>query len=70
MAFKPMSPKGAAVLGAMVTLSPGSSVIDIDMEEQEMLIHLLDLRRAESGIESIRRDFEPHIQMLFPEKRS
>jgi len=68
MEFKPMSRKGAAVLGAMVTLSPGSSVIDIDMEQRELLIHLLDLRHAESGIAGIRRDFEPDIQVLFPEE--
>ena len=64
--FAPMSETGAAVLGAMVTLTPGSSVIDIDLEQREMLLHLLDVTTAESSFIAIRRDFERDIVLLFP----
>lgn len=64
--FAPMSETGAAVLGAMVTLTPGSSVIDIDMARREMLLHLLDTRQAEATVAAIRRDFERDVAALFP----
>jgi multicomponent K+:H+ antiporter subunit E/multicomponent Na+:H+ antiporter subunit E len=66
MRFAPMSETGAAVLGAMVTLTPGSSVIDIDPARREMLLHLLDLSAADATAASIRRDFERDICALFP----
>jgi multicomponent K+:H+ antiporter subunit E/multicomponent Na+:H+ antiporter subunit E len=65
--FAPMSITGAAVLGALVTLTPGSSAIDIDTERREILLHLLDTRLANESIEAIRRDFEHDISLLFPE---
>lgn len=68
--FAPMSETGAAVFGAMVTLTPGSSVIDIDMHHREMLLHLLDTSNAEAAVATIRRDFERDIAALFPEVRS
>jgi multisubunit Na+/H+ antiporter MnhE subunit len=64
--YTPMSETGAAVLGAMVTLTPGSSVIDIDPVRCELLMHLLDVRTAESAAAAIRRDFERDIAALFP----
>ena len=64
--FAAMSDTGAAVLGAMVTLTPGSSVIDIDMPRREMLLHLLDTREAEAVAVAIRRDFEQDVAALFP----
>lgn len=69
MPYAPMSETGAAVLGAMVTLTPGSSVIDIDVERREMLLHLLDVTAAEAMVAAIRRDFERDIRVLFPEVR-
>jgi multicomponent K+:H+ antiporter subunit E/multicomponent Na+:H+ antiporter subunit E len=68
--FVPMSMTGAAVLGAMVTLTPGSSAIDIDMERREILLHLLDTRLTKASVEAIRRDFEHDISLLFPESPS
>jgi multisubunit Na+/H+ antiporter MnhE subunit len=68
--FAPMSETGAAVFGAMVTLTPGSSVIDIDMHQREMLLHLLDTSNAEAAVAAIRRDFERDITALFPEVRT
>lgn len=70
MPFSPMSPTGAAVLGALVTLTPGSSAIDIDLDRREILLHILDLRDKETVLEGIRRDFEKDICTLFPELMS
>lgn len=69
MPLAPMSATGAAVFGALVTLTPGSTVIDIDLQRREILLHLLDTRTAEATLASIRRDFEKDLCLLFPEKR-
>lgn len=67
--FAPMSATGAAVLGAMITLTPGTTTIDIDLERRRMLLHLLDTRGLASTAAAIRRDFERDIALLFPEEK-
>ena len=69
MPFAAMHPTGAAVLGALVTLTPGSSTIDIDLERREILLHVLDLALTEENIAAIRRDFEADLCLLFPAER-
>lgn len=66
--FAPMSATGAAVLGALVTLTPGSSAIDVDPQRREILMHLLDIRTAEATLAAIRHDFEQDVCALFPER--
>ena len=68
MQYGPISSTGAAVLGAMVTLTPGSTVIDIDQQRREMLLHLLDIGSREATFASIRKDFEQDLRLLFPEE--
>jgi multisubunit Na+/H+ antiporter MnhE subunit len=62
----PMSEAGAAVLATLVTLTPGSSVIEIDPERREMILHLLDLDDVDGTVAGIRRHFEPDVALLFP----
>jgi multisubunit Na+/H+ antiporter MnhE subunit len=62
----PMSETGAAVLAALVSLTPGSSAIDIAPERSEILLHLLDLDSADGTVAGIRRDFERDVAALFP----
>lgn len=66
MEYAPMSEAGVIVLGAIVSLTPGSSVIDINLPERVMLIHLLDGRDPRAAIAAIRRDFEHDIAELYP----
>jgi multisubunit Na+/H+ antiporter MnhE subunit len=68
MQYDPMNSTGAALLGAIVTLTPGTTVIDIDQQRHVMLLHLLDVRTKEAAIASIRKDFEQDICLLFPEE--
>lgn len=66
MEFAPMSDTGAMLLGALISFTPGSSVIDVDLPERVMLIHLLDGRDPRASIASIRCNFEYYIAELFP----
>jgi multisubunit Na+/H+ antiporter MnhE subunit len=63
--FAPMSENGAALLGSMVSLTPGTTTIDIDMERRELLLHVLDGSDTDAVVEGIRRDFEPGLRVLF-----
>ena len=67
IAFAPMNATGATLLGCMITLTPGTTVIDIDMDAREMVVHMLDVRDAESLVESIRREFQPGLLAWFGE---
>lgn len=63
--FAPMSESGAALLGCMVSLTPGTTTLEIDMHRHEMLLHVLDATSIESTLEVIRRDFEPGLVAIF-----
>ncbi len=63
--FAPMSEQGAALLGAMVSLTPGTTTVDIDMEHRTLLLHVLDASDPDAVVDAIRRDFEPGLRALF-----
>lgn len=62
--FAPMSEAGAALLAGLVTLTPGTTVVDIDMDARNLLLHVLDGRDETAAVEGIRRHFERHVQVL------
>lgn len=63
--FAPLSAQGAALLGCMISLTPGTTVVDVDMAQREMVLHMLDTRHATAAVEAIRRRFEPPLQAWF-----
>lgn len=63
--FAPMTEQGAALLGSMVSLTPGTTTIDIDMERYELLLHVLDASAIDDLVAGIRQDFEPGMRRLF-----
>jgi multisubunit Na+/H+ antiporter MnhE subunit len=67
--FAPMNEQGAALLGCMVSLTPGTTTIDIDMDRHELLLHVLDASDAEGMVRGIRREFEPGLVALFGGRR-
>jgi multisubunit Na+/H+ antiporter MnhE subunit len=63
--FAPMTAQGAALLGSMVSLTPGTTTIDIDMDKRELLLHVLDGSDMDALVEGIRQEFEPGLRALF-----
>jgi multisubunit Na+/H+ antiporter MnhE subunit len=63
--FAPMPPLAASILAALVSVTPGSSVVDLDVEHHEMLLHLLEPASAERIVREIRRDYEVPLAALF-----
>jgi multisubunit Na+/H+ antiporter MnhE subunit len=66
--YASMSDRGAAILAAMITLTPGTTAIDIDPATRIMTLHLLDARGGDAAIADIRRSFEPPLVRLFGER--
>lgn len=63
--FAPLSETGVAVLGSMVSLTPGTTTLDIDLAQRELLLHVLDANDIDAVVTVIRRDFEPGLRVLF-----
>ena len=61
---------GAAILGGMITLTPGSTLIDIDSARKELLVHMLDGSDPAGAVAGIRARFERHLEVLFPRRES
>jgi multisubunit Na+/H+ antiporter MnhE subunit len=68
MKFTGLDETGAALLGCMMTLTPGTTTIDIDMDRGEMLVHLLDGRDPAAALASVHDDFERPLRALFPSR--
>ncbi len=66
--FAPMNATGAAILGCMVTLTPGTTTLDIDMDLHELLLHVLDETALQEMVDGIRTDFEPGLVAVFGER--
>lgn len=65
MSYGDLPESAANFLGALVTLTPGTTTIDIDVERREFLLHVLDMTRVETTLASIRRDFIAPVRTLF-----
>jgi multisubunit Na+/H+ antiporter MnhE subunit len=70
MPYAGLSPTGAALLACLVTLTPGTSAVDLDVERRCLLLHLLDGRDPKDAVAGIRRKFERRLRPLFPEART
>lgn len=70
MRYGNLSEFGVTVMGCMITLTPGTTTIDIDTERQELLLHLLDAGDPARTIGKIRQQFETPLQRMFPDRRS
>jgi multisubunit Na+/H+ antiporter MnhE subunit len=68
--FGDMSPTGAAIFACLVTLTPGTTTVDLDLEHRAILEHLLDGTDPADSLSGLRLKFERHLQTLFPEHRS
>lgn len=68
MPFGALDPRGAVLLSGMTCLTPGTTVVDIDFDRQEFLVHLLDVGEAEATVRQIQQQFEAPLAILFPRR--
>jgi len=69
MQYEALSPPGAVLLACLVTLTPGTTAVDVDVTRRTLLLHMLDETRGRRALAGIRRHFERHLQIVFPERR-
>ncbi|MGF1466948.1 MAG: Na+/H+ antiporter subunit E [Sandaracinaceae bacterium] len=70
MPFSGLDARGAAVLGGMITLTPGTTTLDIDLDAEtgqgELLLHLLDASDPEGAARAIHRRLVGPLRRVFP----
>lgn len=64
MDYGPLGDTGAAFLAALITLTPGTTAVEIDTDRHELLLHLLDLDQAEATLAQIRCDLLEPLRRL------
>lgn len=65
MPYGDLDEQAASLLAALITLTPGTTAIDIDLRRREFLLHLLDAQNSEATLTAIRRNFLVPIRTLF-----
>lgn len=65
LAYGDLGPGAASLLALLVTLTPGTTSIEIDPDRREILLHLLDGRQATAALASIEDDFVAPLRVLF-----
>ena len=56
---------GVLMLAAMVSLTPGTSTVDIDTERKELTLHVLDTEDLQATLSTIEHEFVNPIRTLF-----
>ena len=64
MPYGDLGDTSASILSALVTLTPGTTVIEINLQQKEFVLHLLDLEQQDVIITTIQHDFIAPLQIL------
>ena len=64
MSYGELSENSASLLGTMITLTPGTTLVNIDAENKVLVLHMLDLNAREQTVQTIQRDFCEHLKAL------
>lgn len=59
-----LGPDAASLLGVLVTLTPGTTSLEIDTERHEIRLHILDASQSEATLAAIQRDFVAPLRAL------
>lgn len=65
MSYGDLGDTAANLLAAFITLTPGTTTVDIDLGRGELVLHLLDSERAEATLALIEQDFVGPIRTIF-----
>lgn len=63
--FAPMGPTATTVLACLISLTPGTTAVDVDGVAGRMRLHLLDTRDPDAVLAEIRDLFETPVRILF-----
>lgn len=58
--------QGVVVSGILLTLAPGSVLVDLDDERREMIVHAIDASDPAEVIAGVQEFYERHQRRVFP----
>lgn len=64
--FEERTPVGVAVSSFLITLAPGETLVGIDEERREMLVHVIDASDPDAIRAHFRRFYERHQRRVWP----
>jgi multicomponent K+:H+ antiporter subunit E/multicomponent Na+:H+ antiporter subunit E len=64
LAYGDLGPAAASLLGVLVTLTPGTTSLEIDTDRHEIRLHILDASQTEATLAAIQRDFVAPLRAL------
>jgi len=67
MEYERLGETGAVILACLISLTPGTTVIDIDTERRRLLVHLLDASQHEATVALIEQVFAPRLRTMLQE---
>jgi multisubunit Na+/H+ antiporter MnhE subunit len=70
MDYQDLGDTGAVILACLISLTPGTTVIDIDTARRRMQLHLLDASQRDATVSRIEHVFARRLRTLFPEHHS
>jgi multisubunit Na+/H+ antiporter MnhE subunit len=65
VAYGDLPEPAALLLGALVSLTPGATTVDIDPDRREFLLHLLDLDQEDAVRRAVLEEFARPLAILF-----
>jgi multisubunit Na+/H+ antiporter MnhE subunit len=66
MPYQDLDELGVTVLGCLISLTPGTTTIDIDTKRSELVLHLLDTAAKDATFATIHTHFELPLRRIFP----
>lgn len=66
LSYSGLSDTGAVLYACLLSLTPGTTTIDLDVQAGRLVLHVLDGGNASQVTASVRQRFERPLQTLFP----
>lgn len=66
--FAPMGPGATTVLACLISLTPGTTAVQVDAAAGRIRLHLLDGGAEDDSLRQIRTHFEDPLRVLFMEE--
>jgi len=64
MPYDGLGDNTASLMGVLITLTPGTTLLNIDLTHKKLTVHMLDMKKKEQNLAQIHRDYLPYLKTL------
>ena len=64
MPYEGLGENTTSLMGVLITLTPGTTLLNIDLIQKNLTVHMLDIDQKEQNLAQINRDYLPYLQTL------